>query len=70
VSTVELALQNYINGLGIGNALSYARLSQVAYDAAPAGAITTITNILLNGGTADVAATNQQVVRAGSINVL
>jgi uncharacterized phage protein gp47/JayE len=70
VSAAQAALQTYINGLGVGVSLSYARLPQVAYNAAPAGAITTITGITLNGGTADVAATNQQIVRAGTLDVL
>jgi len=68
-SKVQAALQTYINGLGLGNPLSYARLSQVAFDAVPAGSFATITNITLNGGTNDFSATNQQVIRAGTITV-
>ena len=68
-SNVQAALQNYINGLGVGNSLSYARLAQVAFDAVPAGSFATITNITLNGGTSDLSATNQQVIRAGTITV-
>jgi len=67
-SEVGAALQNYINGLGVGSGLSWARLSQVAFDAAP-GAFTTITGITLNGGTSDLAATDQQIIRAGTITV-
>lgn len=70
VNAVQLAIQNYINGLGIGKSLSYTILSKVAFDAVAAGSITTITGITLNGGTSDLAATNQQIVRAGTINVL
>jgi hypothetical protein len=70
VEAVEAALQTYINGLGVGNGLSYARLSQVALDAVGTGVITTITGISLNGGTSDLAASNQQIVRAGTINVV
>jgi hypothetical protein len=68
-AVVKAALQNYINGLGLGNGLSYARLSQVAFDAVPAGSFGTITGITLNGGTSDLSATGQQVIRAGTITV-
>ncbi|KVC81379.1 baseplate J/gp47 family protein [Burkholderia ubonensis] len=61
VSTVQTALLNYINALPLGTSLSYSRLAQVAYDASPG--VTNVTGVLLNGGTADIAATNLQVIK-------
>ena len=66
---VQTALLNYINTLPLGTSLTYSRLAQVAYDASPA--VTNVTSVLLNGGTADLAATSLQVIKstAGSITV-
>jgi len=51
----------------IGQALSYSRLAQVAYDASPG--ITNVTGVTLNSATADLAATSQQVVKSGTVSV-
>jgi len=64
---VKTAIQNYINALVIGQALSYSRLAQVAYDASPG--ITNVTGVTLNSATADLAATSQQVVKSGTVSV-
>jgi uncharacterized phage protein gp47/JayE len=61
------ALKNYINSLPLGASLTYSRLAQVAYDASPG--ITNLTAILLNGGTSDLVATSQQVVKWTSVTV-
>lgn len=61
------ALKAYINSLPLGQSLTYSRLAQVAYDASPG--ITNLTAILLNGGTADLAATSQQVIKWNSVTV-
>jgi uncharacterized phage protein gp47/JayE len=58
---VQTALQTYINTLPLGTSLAYSRLAQVAYDASPA--VTNVTGVTLNGGTSDITATNQQVVK-------
>lgn len=65
---VKTALQNYINGLPLGQSLSYARLTQIAFDTVPGG-VTDVQNVLVNGGTGNVAATSQQVIKAGAITV-
>jgi uncharacterized phage protein gp47/JayE len=65
---VKNAVTNYINALGLGQPLVYTRLLQVAYNASPG--VTNITGLLVNGGTADIAATAQQVVKAGTIGVI
>lgn len=64
---VTTALKNYINSLALGQTLTYSRLAQVAYDASPG--VINITGTTLNGGTADLAATVQQVVKWASVTV-
>jgi uncharacterized phage protein gp47/JayE len=64
---VVTALKNYINALSLGQALTYSRLAQIAYDASPG--VTNVTGVTLNGGTADVAATSQQVIKWSSVSV-
>lgn len=61
------ALKNYINALVIGQTLTFSRLTQVAYDASPG--ITNVTGVTLNSGTADLAATAQQVIKSGTVGV-
>jgi hypothetical protein len=68
VATVVAALQTYIDTLPLGTSLAYSRLAQVAYDAAP-GAVTNVTGVTLNGGTADVTVTNKGVVKYSTIVV-
>lgn len=69
VSAVQTALLSYINTLPLGTSLAYSRLAQVAYDASPG--VTNVTAVTLNGGTADVTATNLQVIKttSGAITV-
>lgn len=67
VALVVAALRNYINALTLGQTLTYSRLAQVAYDASPG--VTNVTAVTLNGGTADVSATSQQVIKAGTLTV-
>jgi uncharacterized phage protein gp47/JayE len=64
---VKSAVQNYINALSLGQTLAYSRLAQVAYDASPG--VTNVTAVTLNGGTSDLAATSQQVIKAGTVTV-
>jgi uncharacterized phage protein gp47/JayE len=64
---VQAALTTYIHSLGLGVGLSYSRLAQVAYDAS--SGVTNVTAITLDGGTADLAATNQQRITAGVMTV-
>lgn len=64
---VKTAIQNYINALVLGQSLSFSRLAQVAYDASPG--VTNVTGVTLNSATADLAATSQQVIKAGTVAV-
>ncbi|AQW28634.1 baseplate J/gp47 family protein [Ralstonia syzygii subsp. celebesensis] len=66
-SLVAAALTSYINSLPLGTPLAWSRLAQVAYDASPG--VTNVSAVLLNGATADIATTNQQVVKAGTVSV-
>jgi uncharacterized phage protein gp47/JayE len=67
VSAVQAALQSYINALPIGGTLYYTRLEQVAYDASPG--VVDVYGVTLNSGTADLVATNQQIVKYGTVAV-
>jgi uncharacterized phage protein gp47/JayE len=67
VAQVVAALQAYISSLSLGQILPYTKLGQIAYAVSPA--ITNVSAILLNGSTADLAATNKQVIRPGTITV-
>lgn len=67
VAQVQAALQAYINGMVIGQTLPYTKLASIAFGAS--AAVTNVTGVTLNGGTADLAANNQQVIKAGTISV-
>ena len=60
-------LMAYINALPLGQLMPYSRLAQIAYGTSP-GVINVI-SVTLNSGTADVPATNKQVIKAGSVVV-
>lgn len=64
---VQTAIEAYIATLTVGQTLFYSRLVQVAYDASEG--ITNVTAVLLNTGTADLVATNKQVIQAGTVTV-
>ncbi len=67
VGLVGTALAAYINTLTLGQTLAYSRLAQIAYDASPG--VINVTSVTLNSGTADVAATAKQIVKAGTVTV-
>lgn len=64
---IQTAIQNYVNGLGLGNTLYYTRLLQVAYDASPG--VVNIANLLVNSGTADVTASTKQIIKYSTVTV-
>lgn len=66
VAQVTAALQTYINTLGMGNTLTYTKLANVAYGIA---GVTAVSNVLLNGGTTDLAVSQKQSAKAGTISV-
>lgn len=65
-TAVATALQNFINGLTLGTTLPYTQLASIAYSVP---GVVNATGIQLNGGTADLAATNKQAIVAGTITV-
>lgn len=67
VALVTAAIQNYINGLGLGASLSYTRLAQIAY--ASSDGVTNVTGVTLNGGTADLVVSSQQTIKSGTVQV-
>lgn len=67
VGLVRSAVAGYINALRLGQLLPYTQVSAVAYGASPY--VINVSGFTLNGGTADVAATSRQVVRAGTVAV-
>lgn len=64
---VTNALKTYIDSLALGQTLTYTRLAQVAYDAS--AGVVNVTSVLLNGATADVSVTPQQVLKWSSVVV-
>ncbi len=66
-AAVQVALTSYIDALPVGAALSFNRLSQIAFDAAPG--VSNVSALLLNGLSGDMAASPQQVIRAGTVAV-
>jgi uncharacterized phage protein gp47/JayE len=70
VATKELAknaITNHINSLPLGESLEYSRLMQLAYNASPG--ITNVKDVVLNGGNADLIASDKQVIKASSVTV-
>lgn len=64
---VRTAVANYLSGLGIGVSLPFTRLAAVAYSASDL--VTSVSGVLLNGGTSDLVATVRQVIRPGTVSV-
>lgn len=67
IAAVASAIETYIASLGIGDSLNYTRLAQEAYGAS--AIVTNVSNVLLNGGIADLAPPLFGVVRAGTVTV-
>lgn len=65
-AAVNAAIVSYVNALPVGTAMPYARLSALAFGVP---GVTNASNILLNGGTADIGGGAVQVVRAGTVSV-
>lgn len=64
---VSAAITAYLNALTIGQDQAFTLLTALAYGAS-AGVIN-VTGITLNGGVADLIATDQQVIKAGAITI-
>lgn len=66
VAAVEAALEAFINALPIGGPLPFTILPSIAFGVQ---GVTNVTAITLNGGTADVVPTAQQIVKTGTLAV-
>lgn len=66
-AAVQSALVAFLNSLTLGVDLPYTKLAQIAYGASPG--VANVTGITLNSGTSDLIATNQQVIKAGTITI-
>ena len=66
-ATVQMALNTYINSLGVGQALRFSRLAGLCYDADTA--VANVQGVLLNAGTTDVGGLPGTVVRVGTVVV-
>lgn len=64
-AAVAVAWTNFIANLGLGNALNYTQLAAVGYTVP---GVTDITSLLLNGGTADIAANPQHTIKPGTVS--
>ena len=66
VGNVGTALAQAINSLPLGATLPYTLLAAIAYSV---DGVTNVTSVLLNGATADIAATPRQVVKSSVVAV-
>ena len=67
VSAVVAGWQNYIDALQVGAALSYTKLAQLAFESS--SSIINVSELTLNGGTADLIPPLFGVVRSGVLTV-
>jgi uncharacterized phage protein gp47/JayE len=67
VAAAQQAVVAHIAGLGIGEPLRWSRIAQLAYGASPA--VVNVTDVLVNGGTADLVPGADGVVRPGTVLV-
>ena len=66
-TSVEQALQSYIDSLSIGASLTVTRLAQVAYNAS--STISNVTDIMINGASSDLVPPANGVINAGTVVV-
>ena len=66
-AAISSAVADYINGLSVGQALRFSRLSGLAYDASPN--VMNVVSMTLNNGTADLGGQAGAVVRSQSITI-
>ena len=66
VGSVGTALRAFLNTLPLGADLSYTQIASIAYSIP---GVTNVTAVLVNSATADLVATDQQVIKAGTVSV-
>jgi hypothetical protein len=67
IAAVNAAITSFVNTLPVGTSLAYTRLAQIAYDASPA--VTNVTGLTLQGGTADLPATPATAIKIGALAI-
>jgi uncharacterized phage protein gp47/JayE len=67
IAAVNSVITTFVNTLPVGSSLPYTRLAQLAYDASPA--VSNVTGLTLQGGTADLAAAPGTVIKIGSLAI-
>jgi len=67
IASANVAVTNFINGLGIGGSLFYSKLPQIIYESSPG--ITNVTGLTVNSVTVDLTATNKQIIKSGVITI-
>jgi uncharacterized phage protein gp47/JayE len=67
VSAVVSAITDYINSARIGVLLPLTRLAQLAYDTS--GAVINVTELQVNGGTADLSPGGTGIIKVGTVSV-
>lgn len=67
IGPVQTAITDYVNTLPVGTSLRYAQIFNQAFDVSPG--ITNISNVTLNGGTADITVGPSGVVKTTSVTV-
>ena len=67
IAAVNSAIGTFVNTLPVGSSLPFTRLAQLAYDASPA--VTNVTGLTLQGGTADLVASPATVIKLGSLAI-
>ncbi len=64
---VRQAILSYVNSLKLGQSLPWSMLVSLAYGVSPA--ITNVTGVTVNGGSADLLASGQQVIKSVDVGV-
>ncbi|MCB8880420.1 baseplate J/gp47 family protein [Acidisoma cellulosilytica] len=67
IATVNAAIASYVNALGVGMALPYTRIAQLAYDASPS--VQNVNGLTLQGGSADLPASASAVIKLGTLAI-
>jgi uncharacterized phage protein gp47/JayE len=68
VSTIQLAVSKDIASMTVGDGYPYSRLSYLAYVGAGV-TVTSVLNVRLNGGQADIPANGNQALMVGNIQI-
>lgn len=68
ISEVSSAISKYVNTLGLGSALLYTKLAQVAYEAS--AGVLNVQNMKINNDSLDVSADSKSIVKTATISII